>query len=125
MIAVDTSSLVAYLQDQKGEDVDAIDFALAQGIVVLPPAVLTEILSDRSLPKQVVHFLKGIPLLPIKKDYWQRAGELRSKIIAKRFKARITDSLVAQVCIDNSVALITRDKDFRYFVEHKLELFDQ
>ena len=50
MIAVDTSSLVAYLQGDPGGDVDVVDAALADKRLVLPPIVLAEILSDPRLP---------------------------------------------------------------------------
>lgn len=49
MIAIDTSSLIAYLSGQPGRDTDAVDLALQQGQAVLPPVVLSEILSEPKL----------------------------------------------------------------------------
>jgi hypothetical protein len=46
MIAADTSSLVAYFNGRSGSDAERLAAALAAGDLVLPPAVLTEILSD-------------------------------------------------------------------------------
>jgi predicted nucleic acid-binding protein len=40
---------------------------------------------------------------------------LRSKIIARRRRARLADSLIAQTCLDHDIALITRYGDFRSF----------
>jgi predicted nucleic acid-binding protein len=37
---------------------------------------------------------------------------------AKRLKAKVADTLIAQSCIDHDVALITRDGDFRHFAKH-------
>jgi len=42
---------------------------------------------------------------------------LRAKVLAKRRKARLGDALIAQSCMDHGLPLLTRDKDFRAFVE--------
>jgi len=34
----------------------------------------------------------------------------------------LADTLIAQICIDHDVPLITRDKDFRHFAKHGLRL---
>jgi hypothetical protein len=47
----------------------------------------------------------------------QRAGTLRAKVLAKRRKARLGDALIAQICADAGIALLTRDRDFRAFAE--------
>jgi predicted nucleic acid-binding protein len=46
---------------------------------------------------------------------WERAGLLRAGALKQRRKARIGDALIAQSCIDQSVPLVTRDKDVRHF----------
>ena len=115
MIATDTSSLVSYLSGLKGLDVELVDEALTNQILFLPPMVLTEILSDPKLDKQARYFLSGLPLLEIKPGFWERAGELRRKLISKGFKARLWDALITQCCLDHRISLITRDKDFSHF----------
>lgn len=115
MIAVDTSSLVAYLAGGAGPDVKAVDLALNDGQACLPPVVLTELLSDPKLPNEVATILRQIPLLQISEGYWDRAGQLRSKVISHKRRARLADSLIAQTCLDHDLALITRDLDFRAF----------
>ena len=56
-------------------------------------------------------------LRQLRPGYWQRAGELRAKVLAKRRKARLGDALIAQSCIDHGIPLLTRDRDFRAFAE--------
>jgi hypothetical protein len=56
-------------------------------------------------------------LIKLGSGYWQRAGELRAKVLAKRRKARLGDALIAQSCIDGAIPLLTRDRDFRAFAE--------
>jgi predicted nucleic acid-binding protein len=117
VIAADTSSWVAFLEGSSGEDVRLLDRALDDRQVVMVPVVLTELLSDPSLPAHVAKTISDLPLLQVASGYWQRAGALRAKVIATRRKARLGDALIAQSCIDQSIPLITRDRDFRAFAE--------
>ncbi|HXN97411.1 MAG TPA: PIN domain-containing protein [Candidatus Acidoferrales bacterium] len=115
MTAADTSSWIAFLAGSTGEDVRLLDRALEDRQVVMVPVVLTELLSDASLPSNVVKAISDLPLLEVTSGYWRRAGALRAKVLAKRRKARLGDVLIAQSCIDQSIPLITRDRDFRAF----------
>lgn len=115
MIAIDTSSLVAYLKGDQGQDVEELGRAFDMRHAILPPMVVTEILSDPKLNDEVVDLILQIPLLPVHEGYWERSGRSRAKVLDKGYKARIADALIAQICIDNNVSLLTRDKDFRHF----------
>ena len=115
MIALDTSSLVAYLDGSSGKDVLAVDLALEQHQGVLPPVVLCELLSAPRLPRRARTLFEQLPLLEILDGYWERAGLLRARVLAKRHKARIADALIAQSCLDHDVPLVSRDRDFRHF----------
>lgn len=117
MIAADTSTWIAFLQGDNGEDVQLLDRALQDRQVLMVPAVLTEMLSDPMIPASVEQMLAQLPLVEIETGYWQRAGALRAKALAKRRKARLGDALIAQSCIDRGIPLITRDRDFRAFAE--------
>ena len=117
MIAVDTSTWVAFLEGDRSADTDLLDKALQDRQVLMTPVVLTEILSDPKLPSEVSRTLVELPLIEIQPGYWQRAGELRAKVLAKRRKARLGDALIAQSCIDRGIALLTRDRDFRAFAD--------
>ena len=114
MIALDTSSVVAYLDGSSGKDVLAVDLALEQHQAVLPPVVLCELLSAPRLPKRPRTLFEQLPLLDLLEGYWERAGLLRARILAKGHKARIADALIAQSCLDHDVPLISRDRDFRH-----------
>jgi predicted nucleic acid-binding protein len=115
MIAVDSSSLIAYLAGKEGSDVDAVEMALQSKQVALPPVVLCELLSDPKLPARVFRLLKCIPMMELGEGFWERAGLLRARIIAQGRKARLADSLIAQACLDYDFPLITRDQDFHHF----------
>jgi predicted nucleic acid-binding protein len=117
VIAADTSTWIAFLEGESGEDVQLLDKALEDQQVLMAPAVLTELLSDPKLPSAVAETLLEIPLMELKIGYWERAGALRAKVLAKRRKARLADALIAQTCIDRGVPLLTRDSDFQAFAE--------
>ena len=117
MIAADSSSLVAYLSGMPGRDVDLIASAMASGQLALPPAVLTELLTDpgsRAAETQLANLI----LLDLTEGHWWRAGLSRRHLQRRGLKAKVADALIAQCCIDHDVALITRDKDFRHFAKH-------
>jgi predicted nucleic acid-binding protein len=118
MIAADTSSLVAYLNGKSGVDAERLASALAAGDLVLPPIVLTEILSDPVSSTAIEAQIRQLPTLEINDGYWIRAGHVRRIVLKKGFKARVGDALIVQSCIDHDVALITRDRDFRHFAAH-------
>ena len=117
MIAADTSTWVAFLEGGGGEDAQLLDRALEDRQVLMVPVVLTELLSDPKLPSGVAETLSDVPLIEIGPGYWQRAGVLRAKALARRRKARLGDALIAQSCIDGGIPLLTRDRDFRAFAE--------
>ncbi len=119
MIACDTSSLAAFLAgDPQAGDVIKLRKASKADQLVLPPVALTEALSNPKTFAQADALISELPLLSLTPGYWQRAAQSRSKLIGKGLKARLADTLIAQSCIDADVELITRDKDFRHFVQH-------
>jgi predicted nucleic acid-binding protein len=73
--------------------------------VLLPPAVLCELFSDPQMPANIEKVLLGLPLVEIEPGYWQRAGALRAKLLAKGRRARLGHALVAQSCMDRGVPL--------------------
>jgi len=95
--------------------VEALEAALTDRVVCLPPVVLTELLSDPKTPDKVAGFLRRFPVLATTDGYWERAGELRRRVIASRRKARLADTLIVQSCLDHETPLIARGRDFRNF----------
>lgn len=117
MIAVDSSSWIAFFSDgeEPGDDTALVEGALADHQACLPPIVLTELLSDPKLPPSVAGLLAELPLLDCTPGFWERAGRLRAKLMGRRHRARLADTLIAQSCLDHAVRLVTRDADFRHF----------
>jgi predicted nucleic acid-binding protein len=114
VIAVDTSSLISFLSGAAGADIDRLKAAAASDSLVLPPPVISELLSK---PGGVeVYELIGQPtLIEITEGYWERAGVNRALLLSKGLKAKLADALIAQSCIDSEAPLLTRDADYRHF----------
>jgi predicted nucleic acid-binding protein len=117
VIAVDTSSMIAFLEGAPGDDVELVQSALDHQQLVLPPPVLTELLSDPALEPSVRGLLTALPQLQLEPGFWDRAGLLRASVLKRRLKARVVDALIAQSCLDQTVPLVTRDKDVRHFAK--------
>jgi predicted nucleic acid-binding protein len=115
MICLDTSSMIAYLHGVEGKDVTLIDHALLDQIAVFAPVTITELLSAPNLSSHLRETLMASPMLLIQEGFWERAGLLRAKILAKGSKAKLADTLIAQTCLDHQIPLVTRDQDFQVF----------
>ncbi len=116
MIAIDTSSAIAYFSGAGGTDVSRLDLALEERHALFPPLVISELLSDHTLSDSAKSLISALPMLDLYEGYWQRVGSTRAKILRRGLKARTADSSIAQSCIDHGLPLLTRDKDFRHFV---------
>ena len=88
MIAVDTSTWIAFFQGEGG-DSRLLDRALEDKQVLMAPVVLTEALSDPKLPREVAHTLAQLPWIEIRSGYRERAGALRAQVLAKRRKGAL------------------------------------
>jgi len=118
MIAADTSALSSYFKGERNRETDLLDDAFRAGALVVPPVVVTELLSDPLPRKEMLETVGEFIQLTVVDGYWNRAGKARRLLTQKRLKAKTADALIAQSCIDHDVALITRDTDFRHFAKH-------
>lgn len=78
--------------------------------------MLTELLSDPKVSASVKDLFLQLPVLDVTAGYWERAGLLRARLLARGRRARLADTLITQSCLDHGVPLVTRDADFRHFV---------
>ena len=97
---------------------NAVRETLILCIGVLPPVVLTELLSSPSADEDTKALLSQLPLLQVTPGYWERAARLRAGILAKGLRANLADTLICQSCLDHGLPLVTRDRDFRHFAAH-------
>jgi predicted nucleic acid-binding protein len=115
LIAVDTSSVIAFLDGESGPDVVKIDEAMATRQLRLPPPVISELLSSPRQRQSLRRLLDELPSLPVGDGFWERVGHSRALVLSKGLRARMIDAMIAQICIDLGIPLITRDADYRHF----------
>jgi predicted nucleic acid-binding protein len=121
-VALDSSSLIRHFNGATGADTAAVKIALDAATAVLPPLVVTEVLSLPGVSPEVSRLLSVIPRLELLPEYWERAGDLRARVARAGRRARTADVLIAQSCLDHDVPLITADADFQHFVALGLRL---
>ncbi|MFQ5729117.1 MAG: hypothetical protein ACE5GN_02000, partial [Waddliaceae bacterium] len=63
MLCIDTSSLIGYLEDTEGNDIDLVEQAFSDEVGVLSPVSLSEILSDPELSQTIRELILQLPLL--------------------------------------------------------------
>lgn len=115
MISADSSSLIAYLEGDAGDDIDLIERAMTASELVFAPPVITELRAGAVPNDALEALLLQTPRLPLDEGLWDRAGRNRRLLLEKGLKARFADAVIAQCCIDTDVALIARDRDYRHF----------
>ena len=117
MIAVDSSAFILFFKDAEHPVSYQVAQLLEASLVVIPPVVLSELLSDPVLPDDLAEMLSDLLILHITEGYWQRVGKMRADTLRRKFKSRLADVMIAQSCIDYGVPLLTCDLDFRHY-EH-------
>jgi hypothetical protein len=111
-LVVDTSSWIDFF---RGETIPLLEDALALGSVVLPPVVVTELVSGARKPSDraaLKDLLADLPLHETPREHWVRAGELRLRLLEKGHSISAPDAHVAQCALDRDAPLLTRDRAF-------------
>ena len=111
MIAVDSSTWIAYFGGEAGEDVDLLEAAWLNRQVLMAPAVLeTSCGSSR-------HALRASPHRDRTRLLATGRRTARQGTCEKPREAPLGDALIAQSRIDGGIRLLTRDRDFRAFAD--------
>ena len=112
----------AFFEGKLDEKIALFPRLFEAGRIILPPPVLSEALSDPTLPIDKAVRICALPILQIQEGYWKRAGMMRAWLKRQGYKGALGDCLIAQACIDSRVPLITYDRDFRHFSDAGLIL---
>lgn len=107
--------MIAFFAGEIGSEVDHFEKLLVEGYLTITPPVVSEILSDPELKDDVESVICSLPRVPIKDGFWERVGYLRQHLLSRKRKAWLAGAMIAQVCIDHDLTLITRDADFKAY----------
>lgn len=111
-LVVDTSVWVEFF---RGEDLPDLELALREGLVVLPPLVVAELLSAplrKKQREQLTSLLLDLPMHDTSFDHWCAVGELRARLGKAGLSVSTPDTHVAQTAIDVGGRLWSRDAIF-------------
>lgn len=61
MIAVDTNIMIAFFQGDQGEDIKLLEEIIVENALFLPSPVVSELLSDPLLSKDIENVIRAIP----------------------------------------------------------------
>jgi predicted nucleic acid-binding protein len=122
-IVVDTSVWIEFFA---GADTRNVEDALAAGVAILPPIVVSELISGAMTPQQrdqIGELLQDAPFHTTPLDHWIRVGDLRRIVARKGLSVTIPDAHVAQCALDREAILLTHDGIFVKIAKHtKLRL---
>lgn len=123
-IFVDTSvwSLALRRSSGSGPEVKLLERSLTGGdIIITTGLVLQELLQGFQGPKsrdRIVHSFSLLPVItPDIEDHIEAAG-LRNTCRRKGVQVGTIDALIAQLCIRNSLQLLTTDEDLKHMAAH-------
>ncbi len=117
-LIVDTSAWIDFFS---GRSVPLLEDALALGTVVVPPIVVSELVSgapreaDRT---ELVDLLEDLAIHETPRDHWIRVGELRRRMIEAGHPVSTPDAHVAQCALDRGAPLLSRDRVFARIARH-------
>ncbi|MDQ3036105.1 MAG: PIN domain-containing protein [Myxococcota bacterium] len=112
LVVVDTSIWIDFF---RGVPLSELETALGHALVVVPPIVVSELLSAPLSTRRradLEALLRDLPLCDISFDHWSRVGALRARLRKRGISMSTPDAHVAQCAIDADAALWTRDAIF-------------
>ncbi|HXH37878.1 MAG TPA: PIN domain-containing protein [Thermoanaerobaculia bacterium] len=109
---VDTSVLIDHVN---GRGIRALDEAIANELLIVPPLVISELVSGATRGNETIAIAELIRSLTIHETdirHWIAVGDLRRDLASHGVNLTIPDAHVAQCAIDLDATLFTRDKVF-------------
>jgi predicted nucleic acid-binding protein len=117
-VVVDTSVWIDFFG---GQHADAVEEALAHGVVIVPPIVVAELVSGVRSPEErtkIGELLQDAPVHDTPLDHWIRVGDLRRTLARKGVTVTVPDAHVAQCALDHDAVLLARDEVFALIAKH-------
>lgn len=116
-VVVDSSAWVDFLTSGAAD----VRRALSDGVVVLPPLVIAELITGATSLRHretIGELFQEVPLHPTPLAHWLAVGDLRRALSRKGVNVTVPDAHIAQCAIDLDALLITRDSVFGKIARH-------
>lgn len=117
MVCADTNCWIRYWAGVREWETDELDLALAEKRLVMAPMVISELLNAEEMKDEYAVDLRQVPMLELKAGFWERAGRLRAHMFRAGYRPKMTDTLIALVCMDSDAPLLTYDRGFVAFAK--------
>jgi predicted nucleic acid-binding protein len=117
-VIVDSSLWIEILS---GNTLREVERATVEGVIVLPPLVIAELLSGETGPRErefIGDLLQEFEMHKTPLDHWMAVGELRRILATKGINVTIPDAHVAQCALHLDATLLARDEIFAKIAEH-------
>jgi predicted nucleic acid-binding protein len=118
VVVADTSVLIEHVN---GRIVDAVEEALANELLILPPLVISELVTGGigfNETMAIADVLRLARMHETSLHHWIAVGDLRRDLGRHGLKVTIPDAHVTQCVIDLDATLIARDNIFRLIAQH-------
>jgi predicted nucleic acid-binding protein len=86
-------------------------------LIVIAGIVLQELLQGFHGPRdraRIIEHMQALPLLEPARDTYVHAAKLRNTCRRRGVQLGTIDALIAQLCIEHDLSLLTADKDFTH-----------
>lgn len=125
-LVVDTSVWSLVLRRPRVDEADPFVRAFRVHIeagdgIFLIGNILQELLDGVRAKKdfdRLLRLLDPFPLLPLEREAYVGAAELRQRCRSKGVQAGAIDCLIAAACMQHGFPLLTADRDFQYIAQH-------
>lgn len=117
-VVIDTSVWIRFFS---GSELDGVAEALAHGAAVLPPIVVSELITGAHTHSQrqaIGELLQDAPIHATPLEHWIRVGDLRRALAQKGLTVTIPDAHVAQCALDLDAILLSSDGVFSSIAKH-------
>jgi predicted nucleic acid-binding protein len=112
-VVVDSSVWIEFF---RGRELPALEEALSEGRVLVPPLVVAELVSgatSRGDSQKVADLVRDLELVETPREHWVRVGELRRRLRSRGLTVSTPDAHVAQCALDVRGILLSSDAVFR------------
>ncbi|HEX3528993.1 MAG TPA: PIN domain-containing protein [Thermoanaerobaculia bacterium] len=116
-LIVDSSSWIDFFH---GVELPGLEAALERERVVLPPIVVSELVSGARAPRDlalITDLLVDLPVHQTPLEHWIRVGELRRFLQGRGLTVSTPDAHVAQCALDRGAWLLSGDGVFPLIAE--------
>jgi predicted nucleic acid-binding protein len=117
-VVADTSLLIDYLA---GFPVPSVNRAMVDGVLVLPPLVVAELITGAHTPEAlhaIFEMLQDVNTHHTDLLHWIEVGKLRRLLGTRGINVTVPDGHIAQCALELDATLLSRDAVFRRIAKH-------